>query len=145
MKDVLRSCGCSWPLPRNATRVATDIQDPATAEELASIRRPLDEIERMLAVLFGEAYTRDPQSLKARRDAGDLIERHFEGIVDQWGEAIEHVFQRTIDQEYDRAGGEKRMRPDRANALIRFITHLRDPDDLETYVYLRRHCQEGML
>jgi PAS domain S-box-containing protein len=145
MKDVLRSCGCSWPLPRKATRVATDTHVPATPEELDSIRRQLEEIERMLAVLFGEAYTREPQSLKARRDAGDLIERHFEGIVDQWGNAIDHVFQRTIDQEYDRAGGETRMRPDRSNALIRFINHLRDPDDLETYVYLRRHCQEGML
>jgi signal transduction histidine kinase len=32
-----------------------------------------------------------------------------------------------------------------ANALVRFIGHLRDPEDLRTYVHLRRHCQEGML
>ena len=32
-----------------------------------------------------------------------------------------------------------------ANALIRFIENLRDRDNLDTYVYLRRHCQEGML
>ncbi len=31
------------------------------------------------------------------------------------------------------------------NSLIRFIDHVRDPDDICTYVYLRRHCQEGML
>jgi signal transduction histidine kinase len=31
------------------------------------------------------------------------------------------------------------------NSLIRFIAHLRDPDDLRTYVHLRRDCQEGML
>ncbi len=31
------------------------------------------------------------------------------------------------------------------NSLIRFVDHLRDPDDICTYVYLRRHCQEGML
>ena len=32
-----------------------------------------------------------------------------------------------------------------ANALIRFVENLRDRDNLDTYVYLRRHCQEGML
>ncbi|HEY6394960.1 MAG TPA: ATP-binding protein, partial [Candidatus Binataceae bacterium] len=31
------------------------------------------------------------------------------------------------------------------NSLIRLISHLRDPDDLCAYIYLRRHCQEGML
>ena len=31
------------------------------------------------------------------------------------------------------------------NALIRLGDHLRDPDDICTYVYLRKHCQEGML
>jgi two-component system NtrC family sensor kinase len=34
---------------------------------------------------------------------------------------------------------------DCANALIRFNENLRDRDNLGTYVYLRRHCQEGML
>jgi PAS domain S-box-containing protein len=32
-----------------------------------------------------------------------------------------------------------------ANALVRFIGYLRDPDDLRTYIHLRRDCQKGML
>jgi PAS domain S-box-containing protein len=32
-----------------------------------------------------------------------------------------------------------------ANALVRFVAHLRDPADLRTYVHLRRDCQKGML
>ena len=39
----------------------------------------------------------------------------------------------------------KKVQQNCANALIRFVANLRDRDNLDTYVYLRRHCQEGML
>ena len=32
-----------------------------------------------------------------------------------------------------------------ANALARFAAHLRDPDDIRTYIHLRNHCEAGML
>ena len=31
------------------------------------------------------------------------------------------------------------------HSLVRFVAHLRDPDNLDTYITLRQHCQEGML
>ena len=56
-------------------------------------------------------------------------------MVENWARAMEQSFEesRTLD------------RPGLANSLVRFLAHLRDPDDLTTFVYLRRHCQEGML
>ncbi len=89
----------------------------------------------MLAGLFGEAYDRGPASMAARECAADLVDQYFDEIVEQWCRSVEQTFEdeKTLD------------RPGMANALVRFLAHLRDPDDLRTYIYLRRHCQEGMI
>jgi signal transduction histidine kinase len=115
-------------------REATDQPLEATLEERESIRGQLSSIERMLGGLFGECYDGGPISRKARNKAADLVEEHFDEIVDQWSRAIEQTFQhRTRD------------RSAMANSLVRFVAHLRDSEDLRTYVHLRRHCQEGMI
>jgi signal transduction histidine kinase len=114
---------------------ATDAEIQATPEELDAIRSELGTIETMLAALFGAAYDRGPVSMAARAKAADVIESQFDKIVEEWCCSVE----RTFDDE------STLHRPGMANALIRFVAHLRDPDDIRTYVYLRRHCQEGML
>jgi PAS domain S-box-containing protein len=117
----------------------TDTPIVATPEELAKIRSPLDAIEHSLSALFGAPYSRGPEGDRWRHDAADLIERYFDAIVGEWTAAIRDMF----------GGGsipENTQLPTNcANALIRFVEHLRNRDDLSTYVYLRRHCQEGML
>jgi PAS domain S-box-containing protein len=113
----------------------SDIPIEATPEELEAIRGELGAIEKMLAALFGSAYDRGPVSMAARAKAAEMIENHFEKIVEEWCQSVEHTF------EDDHA----LHRPGMANSLIRFVAHLRDPDDLRTYIHLRRHCQEGML
>ncbi len=120
--------------PRKVThREATDTPIEALAEELDAIRIQLNPIEKMLAELFAPAFDRGEASAKARADAVSLIERNFDQIVEEWCIAIEKSIMAPLQRE------------GMANALIRFIAHLRDPDDLRTYVHLRRHCQEGML
>src|SRR6266849_1771907 len=115
-------------------REATDQPLEATLEELESIRGQLSSIERMLGGLFGECYDGGPISRKARNKAADLVEEHVDEIVDHWSQDIEQNFQhRTRD------------RSAMANSLVRFVAHLRDSEDLRTYVHLRRHCQEGMI
>jgi len=114
---------------------ATDAPIEATPEELESIRGELCTIEKMLAGLFGEAYDRGPVSMAARAAAAELVDRHFDEIVEEWCQSVEQTF----DDEHTL------HRPGMANALARFIAHVRDPDDIRTYIYLRRHCQEGML
>ena len=89
----------------------------------------------MLGGLFGECYDGGPISRKASNKAADLVDEHFDEVVEQWTRAVEQTLldHRTVD------------RSSMANALVRFVAHLRDAADLRTYIHLRRHCQEGML
>ena len=137
---LLLACGCFKPSKSKRNRETTDAPIEATPEELQAIRQQLAEIEQSLSRLWGPTiWSRTPECIEVRAEAADLIERHFEGIVDQWVEAITAITDRRPD--YD----EKGRRASLVNALIRLGDHLRDPDDICTYVYLRRHCQEGML
>ncbi len=129
-----KRCGCG----RSKTapiRIASDALIDATPDELQSIRKELAKIETSLAAMFGEAYARGAASAKAMAEAADIIDQHFDGIVQQWGIAVEAIFGPS-DREFKDSG---------TNALLRFLARLRDRDDITTYVYLRRHCQEGML
>ncbi len=134
------TCGCCQGAKTVAPRHPTDTPIAATPGELEAIRLHLQTIEKLLGGLFGPLYTREPQSLKLRAQVAELIERHFEGIVTQWEEAISSIFGLPTLR---RESGE--FNQDLSNALIRFAAHLRDPNELSTYVYLRRHCQQGML
>jgi signal transduction histidine kinase len=102
---------------------------------LESIRAELAKIEPLLSTMFGEAYAPGPVSRKAMTDAADIIDGHFDGIVKAWGAAVRAIFGTANDKSSDSG----------RNALIRFVAHLRDRHDLTTYVYLRKHCQEGMI
>jgi PAS domain S-box-containing protein len=133
------ACGCHRP-SKSKRRQTNDAPIVATAEELEAIRFQLAEIEQSLSRLWGPAiWSRTPECIQIRAEAADLIDRHFDGIVDQWGEAIAYIVHGH--SKYDESGRKDNM----VNSLIRFVDHLRDPDDVCTYVYLRRHCQEGML
>lgn len=138
--NTSQDCGCCHQSEAGQTRHTTDaVLEPAPGE-LEAIQLHLQTIEKMLGGLFGPIYSREPESLRIRGNVADLIERHFEGIVNQWENAIGSIFGfPTLKQE----PGE--LDETLSNALIRFVAHLRDPDDLRTYVYLRRHCQQGML
>ena len=120
-------------------RAPLDALIEPTPEELESIRAQLRTIEQALSALFGADYRRGPESQRSRRAAADIIERHFERIVEEWVAAIRGMFDEGS------VPHNRQVPQNCANALIRFIENLRDRDNLDTYVYLRRHCQEGML
>ena len=134
------ACGCCRPSKSVGHRQPNDAPIEATPEEVQAIRVQLAEIEQSLSRLWGPTiWSRTPECIQIRSDAADLIDRHFDGIVQQWGESIAYIVHGH--SKYDEKG-----RPDNmVNSLIRFVDHLRDPDDICTYIYLRRHCQEGML
>jgi PAS domain S-box-containing protein len=140
MKISTSCCGCSRASRAEAHRETTDPPIHARSEEIEAIRQQLLTIERMLSSLFAPVFSREPQSLETRGEAADIIERHFVGIVDQWTEAVLSILEKPRE-----ADTIARIRDNVSNALIRLIDHLRDPDNLATYVYLRRHCQEGIL
>ncbi len=131
---------CCQPSKTLVKRVPTDSLIEGTPEELDAIRLHLEKINKLLRGLFGPIYSDEPESLRARSDVADLIDQHFDAIVSEWEEAIGAIFGLpTVNREPGEAS------PDLVNSLIRFIAHLRDPNDLQTYVYLRKHCQHGML
>ena len=137
---LLLACGCCRPSKFKRHHEPTDAPIEATPEELQGIRQQLAEIEQSLSRLWGPTiWSRTPECIQVRAEAADLIERHFDGIVDQWVDAVTVIFDGHA--QYDEKGRKANM----VNSLIRLVDHLRDPDDVCTYVYLRRHCQEGML
>ncbi|HZC46115.1 MAG TPA: hypothetical protein VE243_06540, partial [Candidatus Acidoferrum sp.] len=134
------ACGCGRPSKSKSCRETNDAPIEATAEEVQAIRAQLAEIEQSLSRLWGPTiWSRTPECIQIRDEAADLIDKHFDGIVGQWGESIAYIIHGH--SKYDEGGRKDNM----VNSLIRFVDHLRDPDDICTYVYLRRHCQEGML
>src|ERR1700719_2106582 len=134
------ACGCCRPSKSKMQRETNDPPIEATPEELKAIRLQLAEIEQSLSRLWGETiWSRTPECIQIRAEAADLIDRHFDGIVQQWGDSIAYIVHGH--SKFDEKG-----RPDNmVNSLIRFVDHLRDPDRISPYGYLRRHFQEGML
>ena len=134
------ACGCHRPSKSTQQRQTNDAPIEATPEEVQAIREQLAEIEQSLSRLWGPTiWSRTPECIQIRSEAADLIDRHFDGIVEQWGESIAYIIHGH--SKYDQEGRKDNM----VNSLIRFTDHLRDRDDITTYVYLRKHCQEGML
>ena len=139
---LLRACGCGKPSKAKRHHEPSDARIEATFEEIEAIRLQLNGTEEALSRLWGRAvWSRDPECLKARAEAADLIELHFDGIIDQWTEATKTIFPVwNTDQAH-----QVHLKENLRNSLVRAVDHIRDPDNLCTYVYLRRHCQEGMI
>jgi PAS domain S-box-containing protein len=134
-------CGCFASSNPQLVRTPTDAPIEATPAELQVIRDQLRPVEELLGKLFGPlVYGRSAKSMEIRAAAADVICEHFEGIIEEWAESVGTIFFWEPDAQKD-AHKVEGLR----NSLIRFASHLRDPDCLDTYVYLRRHCQEGML
>lgn len=139
---LLRSCGCGRPSKTKRPHEPTDAPIEPTPEEIEAIRLQLAETELSLSKLWGPAvWSREPECLKARAEAADLIDLHFDGIIDQWMEATLTIFPTWYPDE-DHA---RHLKENLRNSLIRAVDHIRDPENLCTYVYLRRHCHDGMI
>jgi PAS domain S-box-containing protein len=141
------ACGCHRPPKSNQHRETNDPPIEANPEEIQGIRDQLAEIEQSLSRLWGPTiWSRTPECIQIRAEAADLMDRHFDGIVEQWGDAIAAIMHGgSLRPDKGPRPDEKERRDNMVNSLIRFVDHVRDPDDICTYVYLRRHCQEGML
>ncbi len=121
----------------------TDEPVVLSEREREEIRIELDKIRLMLEPLFPGVYGCAPAALRVQRQVAELVDAWWEEIARQWANAVDQL---TRVESYevsvtDPAALEESLR----NALCRFAAHLRDPKDIDTYVYLRKHCQEGIL
>ena len=79
---LLRACGCGKPSKAKRHHEPTDAPIEATFEEIEAIRLQLAGTEEALRRLWGDAvWSRDPECMKARAEAADLIDLHFDGII----------------------------------------------------------------
>src|SRR5271156_5734783 len=86
------ACGCCRPSKSKINRETNDEPIEATPEEAQAIRSQLAEIEQSLSRLWGETiWGRTPECLQIRSESAVLIDKHFDGIVEQWGESIAYI------------------------------------------------------
>ena len=124
-------------VPENRESLAT------SADDLTSIREQLGSIERILEPLYAGTYGRTDIGPRWRREAGRLIEQNFDEILNEWVRAVARIL--TAPASSRPCGPPATLSSDLAAALGRFVAHLTDPDNLDTYVFLRQHCQHGIL
>src|SRR5208337_3839056 len=89
---LIKACGCGQIAKSGCSRKPTDAPIEATPEELVSIRKQLGAIETLLSGLYGDAYARGATTLKVRNQAADLVDRHFDGIIEEWAASVASVF-----------------------------------------------------
>lgn len=123
------------------TRLHQPTDEPLSVsdQERAAIRAELDKIRLMLEPLFPGVYGCAPVALRVQRQAADLVDRNLEEIAKQWANAVEQI-NRVECNEVSVAELDD-LEVSLRNALCRLVSHLRDPQDIETYVYLRKHCR----
>src|SRR5712672_1890992 len=81
---LLRACGCGKPSKAKRHHEPSDAPIEATFEEIEAIKLQLCGTEEALSRLWGRAiWSRDPECLKARAEAAELIDLHYEVIIDQ--------------------------------------------------------------
>src|SRR3981189_3981012 len=81
---LLRACGCGRRSKAKRHHEPTDAPMEATFEEIEAIRLQLAGTEEALSRLWGEKiWSRDPECIKARAEAADLIDLHFDGVIHQ--------------------------------------------------------------
>src|SRR5262245_11824809 len=121
-----------WPAPggaANRLHVSFSAPDPALARHLERIRRYMRESGLL-------RMSPDRQPLRAELAA--LLEQITVTVIDAWmrdvGGAL-GIPERDWPQ----------LKADQTASVQRWARHIADPDDIETYVYLRRHARRGFI
>jgi PAS domain S-box-containing protein len=92
-----------------------------------------------------ERYMRDCELLQFPRQPSPLrtqlatfIRKCAAGVVDEWLGLIAPVYALLPDQLPE-------IRQNMYDALLRWAAHIKNPHDIETYVYLREHARHGFI
>ncbi len=121
----------------------TDAEIVASPEDQEAIRAKLKTIRSILEPLFRGVYGSEPSARRIRRRLAQIIDRGFDEIVDRWANAVRQIECAENGSGLVKEVGDIEL--SLRNALARFVAYLRDSRDIRTYIYLRYHCQEGIL
>ena len=101
----------------------------------ATLESHLRRIRDYLHHLGLETFPARPSPLRTR--LADFMERHLEEAAATWLETVTHAL--AIE------GSPKPVGDDMRAATIRWIHHVREPQDVETYEVLQRHARLGFI
>lgn len=98
-----------------------------------------EQLARTEQYMRGCRLAGHPRARSATRDRlVAFLQRHIDRAVDAWIRSIAPAFA-LADAESER------VRRWMADAMARWIRHVGDPDDVETYVYLRHHARDAFI
>ncbi|MBM4243779.1 MAG: PAS domain S-box protein [Deltaproteobacteria bacterium] len=113
--------------------------DPSRDGAAAALATLPEHLERIQSYLRGCGLLAFPgNESPLRRQLADFLEAHDSEIVATWTTSIAQALQiesgRVDELAHDIAGAQKR-----------WSAHIRDPEDIETYVVLREHARGGFI
>ncbi len=101
-----------------------------------SLEDHLGRVERYMHGCELLRFPREQSSL--RTELAAFIRGHALAVVDQWGQLINPVFSLSIERMPE-------VQQNQHDALLRWAWHIENPNDMETYVYLREHARHGFI
>lgn len=113
--------------------------DPSRDDAAANLPTLPEHLERIQGYLRGTGLLAFPgNESPLRRQLADFMDRHADEIVQIWATTIA----RALEIDTERMG---ELADDIAVAQRRWVAHIRNPDDIETYVVLREHARGGFI
>ena len=113
--------------------------DPSRDGGAAALATLPEHLERIQGYLRGCGLLAFPgNESPLRRQLADFLEAHDAEIVDTWTTSIAEALE--ID-----SGRMDELAQDIAGAQKRWSAHIRDPENIETYVVLREHARGGFI
>jgi PAS domain S-box-containing protein len=96
-------------------------------------------LERIITYFRGAGLQEFPPSRTDLRHAlAEFIERRTPALLEPWLRDIGHAFG-IPERDWSR------IKVDQEAAIRRWARHIRDPSDIDTYVYLSRHTRRGFI
>src|SRR5262245_61632613 len=98
-----------------------------------------DHLSRVERYMSGGELLRFPREQSSlRTELAAFIRGHAVAIVNQWIQLIAPVISLPIERIPETQQNQR-------DALLRWARHIENPDDIETYVYLREHARHGFI
>ena len=101
-----------------------------------SLEDHLGRVERYMDGFELLRFPREHSTL--RTELAAFIRGHVVAVVDQWVQLLAPIFSLAVERIPE-------TQQNQQDALLRWARHIENPNDIETYVYLREHARHGFI